>query len=270
MTLIPLEDSYADIVGKALRGLKISHAELAVKSRVSEQELTVFLEGEFKEEVARRVAPVLGLGVEQLVATGQKAWYPQRQEVSGLALFNTPFGDMTVNAYLVWDPQTKQAVAVDTGADVGSMLEFAGEKGLKIELILITHTHEDHIADLSRLKAETGASVHVHELEGVVKTGAFREDQVFTVGGLTITTLLTSGHAIGGTTFVVQGLERPVAIVGDAIFAGSMGGGKVSYADALRNNREKILTLAPETILCPGHGPLTSVAEERLHNPFFP
>ena len=68
----------------------------------------------------------------------------------------------------------------------------------------------------------------------------------------------------------LNGLSKPVAIVGDAIFAGSMGGGKISYADALRTNREKIMSLSDETILCPGHGPLTTVMEEKCNNPFFP
>ncbi len=73
----------------------------------------------------------------------------------------------------------------------------------------------------------------------------------------------------GGTTFFVRGLDRPVAIVGDSLFAGSMGGGNVSYADAIRNNLEKILTLPDNTVLCPGHGPLTTVGEEKTHNAFF-
>ena len=65
-------------------------------------------------------------------------------------------------------------------------------------------------------------------------------------------------------------MPAPVAIVGDALFAGSMGGGMVSYEDALQNNREKILTLSDDTVLCPGHGPLSTVSQEKSHNPFFP
>ena len=67
----------------------------------------------------------------------------------------------------------------------------------------------------------------------------------------------------------MTGLARPIAIVGDSLFAGSMGGGNVSYRDALRNNVEKILTLPEETIISPGHGPMTTVGEEKRHNPFF-
>ena len=80
---------------------------------------------------------------------------------------------------------------------------------------------------------------------------------------------MTSGHSPGGMTYVVMGLERPIAVVGDSLFAGSMGGGNVSYEDAIRNNREKILNLPDETIVCPGHGPLTTVGKEKRENPFF-
>jgi len=95
------------------------------------------------------------------------------------------------------------------------------------------------------------------------------EGHEFRVGSLTLEARLTSGHSRGGLTYVISGLARPVAIVGDSLFAASMGGGAVSYDDAVRNNLEKILTLPEETILCPGHGPLTTAGKERRENPFF-
>ena len=70
-------------------------------------------------------------------------------------------------------------------------------------------------------------------------------------------------------TFFIRGLDQPVAIVGDSLFAGSMGSGNVSYEDAIRNNLEKIMVLPNDTILCPGHGPLTTVMDEKRHNAFF-
>jgi hydroxyacylglutathione hydrolase len=70
--------------------------------------------------------------------------------------------------------------------------------------------------------------------------------------------------------YLIQGLAKPVAVVGDAMFAGSMGGGTVSYADTLRNNREQILTLPDTTIICPGHGPLTTVGEQNTQIPSSP
>jgi len=135
---------------------------------------------------------------------------------------------------------------------------------------LLTHTHPDHIAELARLKRETGAPAHVCQLEAIDGAEPFSEGQSFQAGGLRIGTRLTSGHSAGGITYVITGLARPVAVVGDSLFAGSMGGGMVSYADAINNNRTKVLALPNETILCPGHGPLTTVGEEKVHNPFFP
>ena len=82
--------------------------------------------------------------------------------------------------------------------------------------------------------------------------------------------LHTHGHSVGGMSYIIDGLSSPVAIVGDAIFAGSMGGGMVSFADALNTNREKLMTLSEETIICPGHGPMSTIAEEKQYNPFFP
>jgi glyoxylase-like metal-dependent hydrolase (beta-lactamase superfamily II) len=90
------------------------------------------------------------------------------------------------------------------------------------------------------------------------------------VGGLQIEARQTSGHAAGGITYVVTGLAHPVAVVGDALFAGSMGGGMVSFPEALSTNRKQIFTLPDDTVVCAGHGPLTTVGEEKRHNPFYP
>ncbi|HMO64234.1 MAG TPA: MBL fold metallo-hydrolase, partial [Verrucomicrobiota bacterium] len=82
----------------------------------------------------------------------------------------------------------------------------------------------------------------------------------------------TPGHAADGVTYVVTGWrqDRPaVALVGDAIFAGSMGGAPEQGELARGRVREHILTLPDDTLICPGHGPLTTVAEERANNPFF-
>jgi glyoxylase-like metal-dependent hydrolase (beta-lactamase superfamily II) len=186
-----------------------------------------------------------------------------------LAQFNTAYHDMMVNAYLVWDPANKEAVAFDSGADCSAMLKHSQESGLTIKLILLTHAHPDHVADLDRLAHTTGAPVYLSSRENARGARAIEEGRAFTVGKLEIESRLTWGHSPGGMTFVVRGLARPVAIVGDSLFAGSMGGGNVSYEDAVRNNLEKILTLPNETILGPGHGPMTTVGEEKRHNPFF-
>jgi hydroxyacylglutathione hydrolase len=267
---IPLEDNFNDILGKAQRGLGLSDESLAKSSGISPAELAELKGGAFQETAAAKLCPVLKLNAAALRALARKEYYPTAaQAMDGLMAFNTPYEDMTVNAYLVWDPKTSQAVCFDTGADCSGMLKFTSERKLKVQLILLTHTHPDHIADLERLKLATGATAFVSRLEAIPGAETFEAGKRFALGTLSIETRHTSGHSRGGITFVVSGLAQPVAIVGDSLFAGSMGGGAVSYADALRNNREQILSLPEATILCPGHGPLTTVGEEKKNNPFF-
>ena len=270
MATIPLEDNFTDIIGKAQRGFNLSDDQLAQRAGVAVHELGRIQSGKVEEEVIRKLAGVLNLGPMALVESARKSWYPEAQQVAGLAQFNTPYHDMTVNAHVVWDPESKEAAVFDTGADCSPVLQFIKANGLRVKLILLTHTHPDHIADLARLKTATGAAAYVSRLEAIQSAESFSEGRGFQVGRLQIETRETSGHSVGGITYVVSGLARPVAVVGDAIFAGSMGGGGVSYSDALGNNRKKILTLPNETVLCPGHGPLSCVGEEKLHNPFFP
>jgi glyoxylase-like metal-dependent hydrolase (beta-lactamase superfamily II) len=268
-TRIPLEDKAADIIGKAIRGNRFTNEEVAARSGVPEAAVTALREGRFDAAAARSLAPALGLGAAALVETGLEQWYPHPVEVAGLACFNTVFEDMTVNSYLVYDPAAGTAVAFDTGSDCSEMLDFLAAHRLRLEGILITHSHGDHIFDLDRLKEKTAAPAWIGNREPLEGTQGFEAGHVFSCGKLRIETRLTWGHSKGGITYVISGLERPVAVVGDAVFAGSMGGGGVSYADALRTNREEILTLPDQTVLCPGHGPLTTVGEEKAHNPFF-
>ena len=268
--MIPLEDNFNDVIGKAQRGLKLTDEQLAQKAGISTADLARAKSGEFDEAAVGKLAPVLHLGAKALVALGKKAWYPKDiGSVPGLAMFTTPYSDITVNSFLVWDPKSKAAVFFDTGADSSEMLKLAKSNALKPELILLTHTHPDHIADLEKLKSAADVKAWVCELEAIPGAESYKAGRKFTAGALQIETRQTTGHSRGGITYVVSGLSRPVAVVGDSIFASSMGGGNVSYEDALRNNREKILSLPDDTILCPGHGPMTTVGEEKAHNPFF-
>ena len=268
--MIPLEDNVGDIIGKAQRGLGISDTELAEKARVSSEKIRQLREGDFDEPALLRVAPVLGLAGRALCDLANGEWQPKKiDERDYLAQFNTNYHDMAVNAYLVWDPASRVAAAFDTGADCSEMVRSANRQKLTVKLILLTHAHADHVADLPRLREETGGQVFTPAREPVPGAESIEERKRFRLGKLEIDTRLTWGHSRGGMTYVVTGLAWPIAIVGDSLFAGSMGGGNVSYDDALQNNLEKILTLPDETIICPGHGPMTTVGEEKAHNPFF-
>ena len=269
--MIPLEDNAADIIGKAQRGLQISDSQLAETSGIAVDQIRSARDGgAIDEAMIRALAPPLGLHVDSLLKLSRNEWTPEDVEpIEGLAQFNTTYGDMTVNAYLVWDPKSRKAAAFDTGADAREMLKRAAVEDLTFMMILLTHSHPDHIEDLDGLSSGSGAPLYAPEHEPVADATIIGEGDEFELGSLKIETRLTSGHSPGGLTYVVRGLARPVAIVGDSMFAGSMGGGAISFDDALRNNLEKILTLPDETIVCPGHGPLTTVGKEKRENPFF-
>ncbi len=183
MALIPLEDNFTDIVGKAQRGLNLSGTALAGRAGVSLAQLNALKAGAVDEAALRKVAGALGLGAEALVTMARGAWRPREAgEVAGLGCFNTAFDDMTVNAYVAFDPGTRRAAAFDTGADCGGMLEFIREQGLEVEVILLTHTHTDHVFDLDRLKAATGARAWVSGREALAGAETFADGKVFEVG----------------------------------------------------------------------------------------
>jgi hydroxyacylglutathione hydrolase len=270
MPRIPLEDDFTDVIGKALHGCGLDDAELARRAGITPAALRELRSGRFDEAAVRAVAPVLRLGAGPLVALGRREWYPQAPVFPrGFALFNTPYGDMTVNSYLVWDAGTRLAATFDTGATCESMLGVIAAEKLTVRYLFLTHLHEDHVADAPRLAAATGAEVYSSEREPFAGGRTFRENQTFHLGRLAVKTLLTSGHSAGLTTFLVTGLAWPLAICGDSLFAGSMGRGFVSFDEQHRNNREKIFTLPRDTVIAPGHGPLTTLAQEKKHNPFF-
>src|SRR5580658_762931 len=150
MATIPLEDNYTDVVGKAQRGLRLSDTDLARQAGLSASELGHFKGGGFDANTARKIAGPLQLGAGALIELGEKSWYPEPLQVEGLAAFNTPYEDMTVNSFLVFDTKAGQAAAFDTGATATGMLEFVQERRLKVAFIFLTHSHPDHVADLQR------------------------------------------------------------------------------------------------------------------------
>jgi len=272
MPRLPLEDDFTDVLGKAQRGLGLSDAQLAARAGLGGPELRAVLGGEIREPALRALARALELGPDGLLALARRAWYPQQPVFPrGFALFNTPHGDMRVNSYLVWNTASREAAAFDTGADAGPMLDTLAAESLRLRYIFLTHTHEDHVADLARLAGGSDAEVWAHEREPAPHPGArtFTENAHFHLGDVAIKTLLTPGHSPGQTTYYVTGLAWPLAVVGDSLFAGSIGGSRTHFAEQREHDRRKILRLPSDTVLACGHGPLTTVRQERAHNPFF-
>jgi len=266
-----MEDNFEDVLGKAIRGTGIPDGILDFLTGVPEEVILKLKDGEFEEAALRKLAAPLGLDSHTLVERAQGTWSPEPVEVEGLRQFNTPFDDMTVNYYLLWDPETKEAALFDTGTDASGGLAVVDELGLQLSHLFLSHTHLDHIEDQARVVAHSPEiAVHVNALEPTEGAARFLAGTTFQLGKLSIETRLTRGHSPGGTTYVVSGLSRSVAIVGDALFAQSMGGGMISHEEALRTNRKELFTLSDDTAVCPGHGPMTSIGEEKAHNPFFP
>ena len=271
---IPLEDLAVDVVGKAQRGLGLSDSALAEKLDISVNELDAIKQVHGVSPIrVEKLAKALELDAKALTDLAEGKYTPKVTPPStGFFQANTTYGDMTVNAYLVWDPETKLAAAFDTGADATPLVDEIKKQNLTLQDIFLTHTHIDHVIELDRLREKVGGSIGVHTPEAEPLEGAapFKPGVTFSLGKLHIETRDTSGHSAGGTTYHIHGLDAPLAIVGDALFAGSAGGIKSGYHAGLRRIRDHILSAQDNTTIAPGHGPLTCVKEEKLHNPFFP
>ena len=267
--MIPLEDNFTDILGKAMRGRGLSAAAAASLAGLTEAAINRLLAGEFDEPATRALAAVLQLNEEALVRLACGGYRPQVECPLAMVMTTTPYGAMTVNAYLLWDEENRDAAIFDTGADATPLLQAVASFDLNVVAIFLTHDHADHVHALAVLKRELGVEAWSSALEPVRGTKTFRPGDLFNTGRHFIRTRLTPGHTPGGTTYVIEGHTLQAAIVGDAIFAGSIGTVRGDYQEALANIRREILGLADQTILCPGHGPLTTVGQEKAHNPFF-
>lgn len=184
-----------------------------------------------------------------------------------------PADGMKVNAYLAWDEVTREAALFDTGLDAAPVLRLLEENQLSLRHIFITHSHYDHIQALGALRERCPkARVHSSSKSAPVDQRNRANDFIM-LGSLRITNRPTPGHAEDGVTYVIGnwGEDAPhVAVVGDAIFAGSIGGAREHLELARRHIVEQIFSLPPDTLICPGHGPATTVAQERSNNPWFP
>jgi hydroxyacylglutathione hydrolase len=270
---ITLEDNFDDVLNKAQRGLGLTESALAGQAGVTPEVLAGLKKGQLDEAALLRVAPVLKLHGPSLLELARKAWYPRMPNMTGVAQVSTAWKDFRVNAFVLWHPTEKKALVFDTGTTPAPILAVVKENKLRVEMLFITHTHGDHVACFAELRKELDEPRAYVSARGTL-AGAepIHEGTNFSLGSLHIEVRRTSGHAACGLTYVVRGLAHPVAVVGDALFAGSMGGARSTeaYAEALATNRSGIFTLSDDTVICPGHGPRTTVGQEKQHNAFFP
>ena len=198
-------------------------------------------------------------------------------------------GPFRENCYIVGDEATGTGALFDPGDEAARIALAAEQMNLEIAQVIITHAHIDHVGAVAALVEEYACPVLMHaEAEPMLKQlpsqalmmglrfgkvpavdGYIEDEEVVSVGGLSFTALYTPGHAPGHLAFYAPG--EGLVISGDALFAGSVGrvdlpGGSMEVL--MRSINERLLTLPDETVVLSGHGPETTVGEERAHNPF--
>jgi hydroxyacylglutathione hydrolase len=258
-----LEDDFTYVIRKALKGAALAPNEAAARAGLSENSVLSFLRGNFTTEVALRLAPALGLNASALAH--HPSYLPKPLALPFIHRLDMPFEQERVNAWLVW---THDAVVLfDTGYQPSSCSVALDAIGVPpLQRIFITHGHVDHVGGIPSFLARgndiLGSSIDRARL---MKPG-----DAVQCGSLTVRACDLSGHADPALGFHIDGLPSPVLVTGDALFAGSIGGcaTPASYQHALLRLRENLAGLSPATILLPGHGPATTLGEERASNPF--
>lgn len=271
-----LEDSLGDILRKARTSTHTSAEQAAALAGLTPEayaavEDTGKLPAEMRlPELCRQ----LTLHPDKFARLAQ-GWLPAdvgADRWNGFRMITTAGDGMTVNAFLVWDPVTRDAALFDTGFDATPVFAVADEFGLRLRHLFITHSHGDHVAAIGPVR-QRFPEIELHSgSKHAPAAQRLMAGATFNVGGLRIEFRETPGHAEDGLTYLVTGWPAGapgVAVVGDAIFAGSMGGARDLLPLARAKVLEHILSLPGPTLICPGHGPLTTVAQEQAHNPWF-
>lgn len=196
-------------------------------------------------------------------------------------------GPLGVNCYIVGDEKTRAVIVIDPGGDGRDILDVVQRHHLTVSAIVNTHAHFDHILALNEIRAATHASFLIHADEVPILAAAqasaalwgmyvaqpapadrlLREGDQVSVGAIAFQVLHTPGHTPGGICL----LNAKNIFVGDTLFQGGIGrtdfpGG--DYATLMQSIRDRLLTLPDDTMVYPGHGPATTIGQEKQWNPF--
>jgi hydroxyacylglutathione hydrolase len=203
-----------------------------------------------------------------------------------------PVGPLACNCTVLADETRGEAIVVDGGDGVDDVVALLKRNGWRAKLLVHTHAHIDHIGDLGRLRAVTGAKGLLHPadlplyatlawqarwlgLESapaiVPLDGELRDGDVIEVGAIRFRVLHTPGHTPGSVCFAVEEKDATRLLTGDTLFAGSIGRwdlGGTSMEDIVRSIRTKLMEYDDATAIVPGHGPFTTIGTERKFNPY--
>ena len=198
-------------------------------------------------------------------------------------------GPLQCNCSIVGDEGTREAIVIDPGDDISDVLAIVEKHNLTVKQIVITHAHIDHVGGAMKLRETTGAPILINENDyallkmldvqaawlGMTAPGYVEIDHSLSdadkivVGPLTANVIHTPGHTEGSLCLYFPTQQKLIA--GDTLFAGSIGrtdlpGG--NFNKIIRSLHDKLLALPDETVVVPGHGPLTTIGTERESNPF--
>lgn len=193
-------------------------------------------------------------------------------------------GPLETNCYVLADPVSRDACLIDPGADPGIIKDYLKKSGLRLRFIINTHGHGDHIAAnrhfhvpiyIHRLDADflsdPGLNMSKVFMLGITSPKASRlleDGEVVKLGNLGLEILHTPGHTPGSVSVKVGG----IVFTGDALFAGGIGRTDFGYGDTdllMRSISEKLFSLGDDTRIYPGHGPESTIGQEKRSNPFF-
>jgi glyoxylase-like metal-dependent hydrolase (beta-lactamase superfamily II) len=195
-------------------------------------------------------------------------------------------GSFAANCYLLACDETREGVIIDPGAAARAILDMVAKEKVKVQYIINTHGHVDHVGANEEVRSALGVPLLIHEADGemckkphaslsafVGKLHLAVPDRLLTdgekikAGNLTIEVISTPGHTKGSISLLVDG----ALFTGDTLFAGSIGrtdfpGG--SFEQIIRSIKERLLVFPDDTPVYPGHGPRTTIGEEKKYNPF--
>jgi glyoxylase-like metal-dependent hydrolase (beta-lactamase superfamily II) len=273
---LPLEDTFGDVLRKAMRGVGVTTAQLAKASGIPAQSIESWLkdDGAANDDEARAVAAILHLDAAKLADSAAGRWDPPAidlRDVSRHAQDPHPS-----NGYVFFLENGRRAALVDPAGVPQNLLRILRDGDYHLQYILITHKHPDHCdATAPVAKAFPDAQIVMHKLDvaaiGSLANSALlvRDGETLPFGeGSTIRMLHTPGHTDGSSCYIF----KDALFSGDTLFAASVGGayGDAStYGDILNSVRSRLFTLPGETVVMPGHGPPTTIDLEKAHNPFF-